>query len=363
MGGAAGALFATGRSAFAQTADGGDAIPQARTVIKTAIEKNHLPGFCIAVARSGKTLWSEALGKVDLENDVPATTASLFRLGSVSKLLTIAGVAKLHQQGKLDLDAPVQKYVPYFPQKAFPVTARQLAAHIGGIRGYRESDQALPPKTYNSVQEGLQIFANDSLASEPGTKYEYSSYGFNLLSAVVEGASGQDFLSYMRDNVFEPLGMDATVPDKNSMIIPRRVRFYYFDSKTNQMRNAPYVDNSYKWASGGFLSTAEDLLRLGMAFQGPGFFTAATLKLVFTPQHLRSGAEAGTSAFSVGLGWRISRDADGNRFFHHAGAIEGGRSVLRLDEARRTAIALLANNFENFGEKEAGQIAVLFAAA
>ena len=201
---------------------------------------------------------------------------------------------------------------------------------------------------------------NDPLLFDPETKYEYSSYGYNLLSAVVEGTSGQDFLSCMNDHVFAPLQMNHTVADRNDLIVDGRSRFYYFDEKDGQFHNAPYADNSYKWASGGFLSPPEDLARFGSAHLKPGFFKSETLNILLTPQRLKSGKEAGTNSFSVGFGWRIAKDAKSNRIFHHGGAIEGGRAFLFINEKSKVIVALLSNNFGNFAETEAGEIASMF---
>ena len=337
-----------------------EAVVQARQYVRALMEKYHLPGFSATVAVDGKIVWSEAFGEADLENHVPVRTTTKFRLGSVSKLLTAAAVARLYEDGRLDLDAPVQRYVPYFPQKQYPITPRQLAGHMSGIRHYRDSDPFYSGKYYKTVREGLEIFQNDPLLFEPETKYEYSSYGYNLLSAVVEGASGQDFLSYMNDHVFAPLQMNHTVADRNDLIVEERTRFYYFGEKDGQFHNAPYVDNSYKWASGGFLTTAEDLARFGSAHLKAGFFKRETLNLLLTPQRLKTGKEAGTNSFSVGFGWRIAKDAKSNRIFHHGGAIEGGRAFLFINEKSKVVVALLANNVGNFAETEAGEIASMF---
>ena len=174
---------------------------------------------------------------------------------------------RLVQSGKLDLDAPIQKYVPAFPQKGSVITVRMVAGHLGGIRHY-QGDEFVIQKHYDNVTEGLAIFKDDPLVAPPGRKFNYSSYGFNLLSAAIETASGQDFLSYMQANVFAPIGLVHTTPDRNAQIVEQRSRFYELP-KNGPVENAPYVDNSCKWAGGGFLSTAEDLVRFDPRFCSP----------------------------------------------------------------------------------------------
>jgi CubicO group peptidase (beta-lactamase class C family) len=313
-----------------------EAIRQSRDLITTFCQEQNVPGVSVAVAVEGEIVWSEGFGYADLENRVPVWPSTKFRIGSISKPLTAAAVAQLYEQGRLDLDAPVQRYVPSYPENGYIITTRQLAGHLAGIRHYRGAE-FLSTKHYNSVLEGLTIFQNDSLLFPPGTKYSYSSYGWNLISAVVEGASGQDFLSYMRDNVFQPLGMRNTVADHVDSLIWHRTRFYTHDGN-GRILNAPFVDNSYKWAGGGFLSTSEDLVRFGSAHLGGEFLKPETVELLFTSQRTNSGEETG-----YGIGWQVREDKQGRRFVGHSGGSVGGTSILLLRPDTKIVVAVLAN--------------------
>jgi len=144
-----------------------------------------MPGLQVAVAVAGKLVWSEGFGYADRERKIPVTNATQFRIGSVSKPLTAAGLALLYERRKVDLDAPVQRYVPSFPAKRYPITTRELAGHLAGIRHYQD-DEFLLNRHFNTVRDGLTIFERDSLLFPPGTKYSYSSYGWNLIAAVIE---------------------------------------------------------------------------------------------------------------------------------------------------------------------------------
>src|SRR5258705_7682450 len=248
----------------------------------------NIPGFALAVAVDGRIVWSEAFGFADVAAQRPATAATQFRIGSVSKPLTATAIAQLFETGKLDLDAPVQRYVPTFPDKGVSITTRLVGGHLAGIRHYK-GDEFTLNRRFATVTEALSIFKDDSLVFPSGTRFSYSSYGFNLLSAVVEGASREEFLAYMSRHVFKPLRMTATAPDKNDSLIPNRTRFYDRNIEGLYALSQP-VDNSYKWGGGGFLSTAEDLVRFGSALLGPGFLKGATLELLFTPQHTTAGA-------------------------------------------------------------------------
>ena len=284
----------------------------------------------------GKLVWSEGFGYADVARKIPVTAQTQFRIGSVSKPITAAAVALLYEQGKLDLDAPVQRYVPSFPDKGIPITTRQLAGHLAGIRHYR-GDEFLLNRHFSTVLAGLAIFQNDSLLFPPGTKFSYSTYGWNLISAVVEAAAGQDFLSYMTRNVFRPLGMAHTAPDRVDSLMPNRTRFYEYGADSGFVP-APAVDNSYKWAGGGFVSTAEDLVKFGSAMLRPGFLKAETLELLFTSQKTTGGEPTG-----YGIGWFVSTDSLGHRWVFHGGSSVGGSTAFGVDRDSRVVVAITSN--------------------
>lgn len=297
---------------------------------------DRVPGAAIAVAVDGQIVWSEAFGYADLEDSVAATPASQFRIGSVSKPLTADALAQLVEAGRLDLDVPIQRYVPSFPDKGYPITTRLLGGHLSGIRHYL-GDEFLLNRHFASVLDGLAIFKDDSLLFPPGTRFSYSSYGWNLISAAIEGASGEEFLAYMGRHVFRPLGLTGTAPDRSDSVMPRRTRFYDRDPG-GRYRISPTVDNSYKWAGGGFVSTAEDLVRFGSAHLHPGWLRAGTLELLFTPQHTTSGEQT-----EYGIGWFVARDTLGHRVVYHGGGAIGGTTVLGVDRDSRVVIAIVSN--------------------
>jgi CubicO group peptidase (beta-lactamase class C family) len=272
---------------------------------------------------NGKVVWTQGYGKADLEQNVAVTSSTKFRIGSVSKPLTATAVALLSQQGKLDVDAPVQKYVPGFPDKGAVITTREVGGHLGGIRHYRENEFETCAH-YKNVNDALDIFKNDPLVAPPGTKFNYSSYGFNLISAVVQNASGENFLTYMRGNVFAPLGMNDTAADEEDALVPNRARFYDYQND-GSYRNAALTDNSYKWAGGGFLSTPRDLVTFGSALLHPGLLNQDSLKLLFTRQHTNDGKPT-----DYGFGWGIHENPGEPRLWEHSGGATGGSAKLFL---------------------------------
>jgi CubicO group peptidase (beta-lactamase class C family) len=336
------------------------AIERARTLVRDSVARSSpgIPGVSVAVAVDGDVVWSEGFGYADVEERAPVWPSTRFRVASVSKALTAAAVGLLVEQGKLDLDAPVQRYVPSFPKKKQPITTRQLAGHLAGIRHY-QGDEFASMRHYDSVREGLSIFQNDTLLAPPGAKFSYSTYGWSVIAAVIESASGESYLRYMHDHVFEPLGMRATVAEFADSIIEGRAHFYRH-ADDRRLVNAPYVDNSYKWAGGGFLSTSEDLVRYGSALLRPGFLREETLKLLFTSQRTTAGAETG-----VGIAWFVGTDADGHRTYSHSGGAMGGNAFLLIYPDQRIVVAMLTNTETGFvgGGRGARQIGEIFLGA
>jgi serine beta-lactamase-like protein LACTB, mitochondrial len=300
------------------------------------------PGASICVMRDGEIVWSRGFGMADLEQRVPVTTTTRFRAGSISKAMTSVALGKLVEDGLLDLDAPVQRYAPRFPVKRHPVTVRQVAGHLAGIRHYLPGEFE-NQKHYASPTEGLTMFAADSLLFEPGTRYEYSSHGYVLLAAVIEGASGRPYLDYMSAAVLVPAGMTHTAAEHPDSVIPDRGRYYTRADSAGPIINAPYVDNTYKWASGGFLSTAEDLARFGDRLQRGDLLRPETVALLWTSMRAADGTPT-----EYGIGWSVEQDSLGRRRVRHSGGSVGGTSHLIIYPAQRVVVAVLVNSDRTF---------------
>ena len=330
------------------------AITKSRTFIRDTMRILGAPDASVCVARDGRIVWSEAFGLADIEGQVRATPLTEFRVGSVSKALTSAAIGLLVQEGELDLDAPVQRYVPSFPPKEWPISTRQLAGHLAGIRHYRPGEFE-SRRRYSSVLDGLSIFSADSLLFHPGSQFLYSSYGWNLISAVIEGAAGEPFLSFMQDSIFRPLGMTHTLGDHPDSLVRLRARAYVHpDSTESRVINALYVDDTYKWASGGLLSTAEDLCRYGDGLLAGRLLRPETVRLLWTAQATTDGKPTG-----YGLGWYVVRDTSGAKIVWHTGGAEGSSALFAIYTDERLVLAILVNSDRSFVEG-AGRIARWF---
>ena len=299
-------------------------------------EQSTLPGFAIAVGDEKGIVFSEAFGVADLSTGMPATPLTRWRIGSISKSLTAAGAVALVEQGQLDLDAPLVEFLPSWKGRpAGQVTARQLAGHLGGVRHYRKGE-GVSYVHYDDVINALELFADDSLVAVPGTEYNYSTYGYSLLSAIIQRATGEPFLQWMDRELFEPLHMRHTGPDLVTALVPQRASFY--ELSDGRMRPAPFTNNSYKWAGGGFLSTAEDLVLFGHGLLKGRLLTKTGLDALFTSQRTVEGEQTG-----YGMGFRSREDREGRSVVHHGGSSEGGRAFLLLYPGQDVVVAMAAN--------------------
>ena len=302
-----------------------DAVERGRQIVRAGLTEQNLPGISVAVGVGGDIVWAEGFGLADLENRVPVAPEMRFRIGTASTALTSAAVGQLLEKGRLTLDEKIQTYVPAFPEKQWPVTLRQLMAHLAGVRNDGGDEGPLLSARCERTGEGLQHFADRSLLFEPGTRYRYSSYGWILVSAAVEAAAAEPFLTVMRNQIFAPLGMDDTMADSATEPIPDRVTPYFpkfaADPRygLDRMRQ---IDYSCYAGSSAFLSTPSDLVRFAMAMNGGTLLQPATVQLLQSSQRLASGEETG-----YGLGWDLETAAlagEQTRLVGHDGESLGG---------------------------------------
>ncbi|UCH93408.1 MAG: serine hydrolase, partial [Candidatus Aminicenantes bacterium] len=282
-------------------------------------------------------IWVKGFGYADLENKTLAKAESAYRLASITKTFTAIGILQLVEKGKIDLDAEVQTYVPYFPGKKWPVTVRLLLGHLGGISHYRDYDKEGHIKVHKNTKEALAIFSDFGLVAEPGTKYNYSSYGFNLLGAVIEGASGQSYGDYIKENIFTPLGMENSRLDDPVELIPNRVRGYRIIN--NQIKNSEYVDISSRFAGGGTRSTAVDMLKYARGVIEGKLLKKETAEMMFTSMATREGRLT-----EYGMGWRID-PWHGHFQAAHSGSQPETRTYIRILPTIKFA-AVIASNLE-----------------
>ncbi len=335
-----------------------DAIAAASALIREHRDAISSPAYSAAVAVDGEIVWSEAVGWADIENEVPATPETRFRIGSTSKAVTASATARLAERGVVDLDAPISDYMADLPEHWRALTLRQLHSHTAGLPGYEENndypglwDSYWSPTHYERVADGLSQVDGAALLYEPGTDFHYSSYDVNIAGAVVAEAANAPFLDLLKAEVFDPTGMERSWGDDVTRDIQGRAQFY----KRRGRRVEPWrpVDLSARYPGGGLISTSSDLVRLGMAWLGGAYLDDGTVDAFWTPQTLSSGE---VNEQSYALGWRSTRafsDTHGEEiwYVHHGGVSRGAMSWLVVFPEWEMAIALNANaRADTFGD-------------
>lgn len=259
------------------------AAAQARHIVLAGIVEQNLPGVSVAVGVGSELVWAEGYGFADLEQRLRVRPDTRFRIGTASVALTAAAVGVLLEQNRLSLDEEIQTWVPEFPEKPWPVTLRQVMAHKAGIRNDGGDEGPLYGRRCGRPVEALDAFADRDLLFEPGTQYRYSSFGWILVSAAVEAAAGEPFHSFIRQRVFEPLGMHDTKADSLAEPIANMATPYFprfaADPKYGPHVMRPVEYSCYAGAS-AFVSTPSDLVRFGMAIRNGTLPTPET-----TPHH------------------------------------------------------------------------------
>lgn len=316
-------------------------ISQAHPKMLHYLSEAHIPGCTIAIYAQGKIIWSVGYGYADIKRKVWMQADTKLRIASISKAVTSVGLGKLVEEGKLELGQYVRHYLPAFPSKKYPITIAHLASHLGGIRHYTWKDRVMDlylRKHYRNVKEGLERYEEDPLVRKPGEQFFYSSYGYHLLSVVMESRAETSFEEWMERHVFEPLQMEHTVMDDLAHYPIENRATLYRKNMLGRLRLAHEVDVSYKWAGGGMLSTSEDLMRLAKGLCQSNILSQEIIDTLFATQYTAAGAETG-----YGIGWWTFTDAYRRKMVFHTGSVDGGSGILILYPHQDAAIAINTN--------------------
>ncbi len=310
----------------------------ADAILAAQVQVNGVPGMAAAVTRDGAVIWSGGAGYRNLDRKLPVDPDTSFRLASVSKLITATAAFVLHDQKMLDLDAPVQRYLPN-RKLTWPsaITLRQLAAHTSGIPHYQDVDDARGDVRFETVDEAVEVFANRPLLFAPGTNYQYSSYGYTLLSAAIEGGARTPFLSFVARAIINdlPLRPDLAPEPQHDTVA------YEFEGGT--IKPAAPHDYSYSWGGAGFRGTAPGVAMFGARVMNAGFLSPEARAMMWTPSQMNDGSPVVEGQDKVAFGWRIGLDPDGQRIAHHAGAAIGARSALMVYPDGGDSVSVLSN--------------------
>jgi CubicO group peptidase (beta-lactamase class C family) len=304
--------------------------------VAAGMKRDRMPGMTIGFATDDYT-WVKGFGYADLENKVPATAESVYRLASVTKSMTGEAVVQLAERGKLDLDGEIQTYVPDYPVQKWPVTVRNLLTHTGG----GQTGSGVGPE-HVTTKEVVARISKYPIQYEPGTRYDYQTSGYNLLGAAIENISGKSFDAYLRENLFLPLGMKDTRLDDVRSLVPNRVRGY--DLADGELKNAPFIDVSSRFGGGGLSGTVPDLLRWGRAAFAGKVLSPKWVETMLEPFTSKSGRYTGLGDGDVyyALGWMVM-PVNGRLALRAEGSQAGTDTLLMYFPEKRLAVAAACN--------------------
>ena len=311
-----------------------DPIQEARGILSALVEEKKVPGIAVAAIKNGHLVMQGGWGYADLDSMIPMhPLTTLTRAASASKPIAAIALGKLVASGQMDWDTSFYNYVPYYPKKGQDFTIRQLAGHTAGIRSYRGKEYAQNrPMT---IRDSLTIFQDDPLLFEPGTYYHYNSYDWVMLSLAMEEVTGMSFDSFVESEVFKPLNLyniRAEVPGNTG---PNIAQFY--TKRRGGFKKASQVDNRYKLAGGGYLTTAEDLARFGQACLEGTVLETDVLREIWKAQNV-----AGQSTY-YGLGWEVSEDKKGRPYYGHRGNSVGAYTNFYIYPDQEVVFVALIN--------------------
>ncbi len=328
-------LFSFIHSFFAQDAVIAKDIKKAERIVNKLIRKKKTPGIAITVTKDNEVLWQKGYGYADVKNKIPIDARrTIFRVASVSKPISATVLAKLVEEKQIDLDTSIYDYIPYFPKKEYDFTIRQLGGHLAGIRTYKGREFFNKKKL--SIREGVALFENDPLLFKPGTEYAYNSYDWVLISLAIQETLKIPYETIIKDKVLIPLGLTNTFPDKNDDSISNKAIFYSKRGR-RKFRLAAKVDNYFKLAGGGYLSTSEDVAKLGNSYLKNEFITEEVVSQFTIAQKI------GENSTYYGIGWESSFDSKGRPYFGHTGNGIGGYAIFRVYPNQGVVISMLMN--------------------
>ncbi len=322
---------------------------QADSLLFSEFNKLKTPALSASIGINNTSIWSNTIGYADVDNQILADSLTIFRIGSTSKALTSMGLGVLIQSKKLNIHSLVKDFVPFASNNLSELTLQQVASHTSGIRNYGTCFcfpiwEYYDNHEYNSIEESVAVFNDNELLFEPSTSFSYSSYNFTLLSAMMETASEKKFLSFMQENVFQPLQMTQTKADRKNKNKNNIAKFYEIEN--GEIKESYEVNNSLKWAGGGFLSTTNDLIKFGNAVLNFRILDSLTTVKLFEPVKLNSGQ---VNSDNYGMGWRndtyktIRKDGSDVNVIHHGGVAMGSTAMLILLPEYNLTVAVTMN--------------------
>jgi CubicO group peptidase (beta-lactamase class C family) len=304
-------------------------------LIVAELQKRQIPGLALVVVQEGKAIKVQGYGWANVELNAPVTPETVFPLASVSKQFIAAGVLVLVQEGKLELDEKLSRYLPGTPEAWQEITLRQLLTHTAGL----VRDDPLGMHVVPTERALFQSVAELKLDAAPGTQWAYSNLGYNLLSLVIQEATGERWDRFLGGQIFAPLGMAATRRFSLTAVVPNRAAGYV--RVQGELRNASIAARDL--AAGGLVTTASDLARWAVALDTDTPLRPASRSAMWTPGRLKDGSPArARGSGGYGFGWMVA-SVEGHRLLAHGGSRPGYTAYLARYPDDSLTVALLSN--------------------
>ena len=318
--------------------------------------ENAAPGMVAILIHDGRIVWQTAFGLADVETHRAITPDTQFELASVTKQFTAVAIMILFEQGKIKFDDTLDKYCPEFPAYARSIRIRDLLHHVSGLPDYeklmvgtigdnffRSSKGPRAEHEFTSAEVLKTLSRQPHLEFAPGSRFEYSNSGYEVLGQIVERVSGKRYAEFLKEKIFDPLGMqDTLVLDERKHSGPHLALAYR--KRNAHWEDITYSPENYEYGDGGVESTGNDLFKWDQALYTGKLVRRATLDLAFTPGRTSNSKVIETHFFeypsAYGFGWFIS-SANGATVLEHGGEWSGYRThIIRVPSRRVTAIVL-----------------------
>ncbi len=319
--------------------------------VKSISNREDIVGASITVGINDSIAFSKGYGFADKDLGIKTQVFHKFRIYSLSKHITGVAIAKLVEDGKLDIDKPINEYIPFLDEKLTGITSAQLLTHTSGIRSYYEGEwQKVSNGICSNPFEAILAFQSDDLLFEPGTDYSYTSFGYVLLSAVIEKVSGKSFMEYLNEELFFPLNLNTISLDNADRVDHLAAKPYEYWKEV--MYNARYANNTCKFGGGGLSASSIDVVTFNLALLNKQVLSKNSLGNFFTTFNLNSGEPT-----NYGYGLQFDKDIDGISYAWHSGRSRGGRNALVIYPDYKIVVCISVNTNGDSIVEEAENIA------
>ncbi|GMN08904.1 hypothetical protein MTsPCn9_06400 [Croceitalea sp. MTPC9] len=336
-------VFISFQFTTAQSENGFNSLKEkSNALLEECVTYNETVGITAGIYIDGKIEWIGAVGFMDLENKIRINANTLNRTASIAKPMTAIAILQLYELGKLTLDDPIQKHLPYFPKKEEgEITIKHLLTHTSGIGAYESQEEAFPTYNYNSFEEAITIFKDRPLKHSPGSNYSYTTYGYVVLGAIIENASGISYRDYMKQYIWDKAGMAYTDVELYGKQYPNKSKLYY-KNPSGEFVPDTVTNLSVKVPGGGFYTSTEDLLKFGEAVIKNKLIKPETFIMMITDPGVKTWSNP------YAMGWYIYGDENNNagHIIGHSGSQSGTSTQLMINLDKEIVVATLGNTSE-----------------